>query len=72
MRCIFSVVCNDIYVNNCAYLFQPIRKTKRRELNKYKQQGRHHRQQTPPPLSYYSLDEDSSNDEHGNMFKIII
>ena len=51
--------------------FQPIRKTKRRELNKYKQQGRHHRQQTPPPPSYYGLDEDASNDEYGSLFKVM-
>ena len=47
---------------------QPIRKTKRRELNKHKQQGRHHRQQTPPPPSYYGIDEDIANDEYGNIF----
>ena len=46
---------------------QPIRKTKRRELNKHKQQGRHHRQQTPPPPPYYGIDEDIANDEYGNI-----
>ena len=51
--------------------FQPIRKTKRRELNKYKQQGRHHRQQTPPPPSYYGLDEDASSDEYGSLYEVM-
>ena len=53
--------------------FQPIRKTKRRELNKQKQHGRHHRQQTPPPPSYYAVDEDTASDDYeeyrnGNFF----
>lgn len=51
---------------NVPTFFQPNRKTKRRELNKQilKRQGRHHRQQTPPPASRYNLDEDTASDDY--------
>ena len=40
---------------------QPVRRTKRRELNKQskKQHVRRYRQQTPPPPNYIILDDDS-------------
>ena len=45
---------------------QPVRRTKRRELNKQskKQQVRRNRQQTPPPPNYIILDDDSASEEY--------
>ena len=45
---------------------QPVRRTKRRELNKQskKQQVRRYRQQTPPPPNYIILDDDSASEEY--------
>ena len=44
------------------FLFQPSRKTKRRELNKQAIK-RHPRQKTPPPPRY-NLEEDTASDDY--------